>query len=67
MTTEVLVTLGVLLIVGAIFLKKARTRQVAVAAGIISLIVATVLDPDILVTFADKVSTVLDGHPPDEN
>jgi uncharacterized membrane protein HdeD (DUF308 family) len=65
MSTEVFVILGVVLIVAALFLKRPRTRQVAVAAGIISLVVATVLDPDILVTFADKVSTVLDGHAPE--
>ena len=65
MTTEVLVTLGVVLIVAAIFLKRARIRQAAVVAGCISLIVATVLNPDILVTFADEVSTLLDGKPPE--
>lgn len=65
MNSDVLVTLGAVLIVGAIFLKRARLRQAAVVAGIISLVVATVLNPDILVTFADKVSTVLDGAPPD--
>lgn len=65
MTTEVLVTLGVVLLIGAIFLKRTRSRQVAVVAGIISLVVATALNPDILVTFADKVSTMLDGAPPD--
>lgn len=66
MTTEVLVTLGVVLIVAAIFLKRARVRQAAVVAGCISLIVATALHPDILVTFADEVSTLLDGKPPED-
>jgi hypothetical protein len=53
------------LILAALFLKRARARQAAVVAGIICLGVATALNPDILVTFADKVSTVLDGQPPD--
>ena len=67
MLTEWLVGGGVVLIVAALFLKRARARQAAVIAGIVCLVVATVLNPDILETFADKVSTVLDGKPPDKD
>jgi len=31
----------------------------------ISIIAACVINPDIIFTFADKVSTILDGQPPD--
>lgn len=67
MPIEWLVGGGVVLIAAALFLKRARARQAAVIAGIICLVVATVLNPDILETFADKVSTVLDGKPPDKD
>jgi len=63
--TEALVGLGFILIIAGLLLKRARARQVALIGAAISLIVACVLNPDILVTFADKVSTILDGKPPD--
>jgi hypothetical protein len=63
--TEALVGLGVALILAGLLLKRARLRQAALIGAAISLIVACVLNPDILVTFADKVSTILDGQPPD--
>lgn len=62
---ETLVGLGVVLIVAGLLLKRARMRQAALIGAAISLIAACVLDPDILLTFADKVSTILDGQPPD--
>ena len=68
MGTEWLVGGGiVLIIVGALFLRQARARQAAVVAGIVCLVVATVLNPAILEAFADKVSMVLDGKPPDKD
>jgi urea transporter len=63
--TETLVGLGIILIIAGLLLKRARARQVALIGAVISLIVACVLNPDIIVTFADKVSTILDGQPPD--
>lgn len=63
--TEALVGLGLVLIVAGLLLKRARMRQAALIGAAISLIVACVLNPDIIVTFADKVSTILDGQPPD--
>lgn len=63
--TQALVGLGVILIIAGLLLKHARARQVALIGAAISFIVACVLNPDILVTFADKVSTILDGKPPD--
>jgi hypothetical protein len=67
MRIEWLVGGGVFLIISALFFKQARARQAAVIAGVICLVIATVLNPGILVTFADKVSTVLDGKPPDND
>jgi urea transporter len=63
--TQALVGLGVILIIAGLLLKRARARQAALIGAAISLIVACVLNPDILLTFADKVSTILDGKPPD--
>jgi urea transporter len=63
--TETLVGLGFVLIIAGLLLKRARARQVALIGAAISLIVACVLNPDIIVTFADRVSTILDGQPPD--
>jgi urea transporter len=63
--TETLVGLGVVLIAAGLLLKQARARQAALIGAAISLIVACVLNPDIIYTFADKVSTILDGQAPD--
>jgi urea transporter len=63
--TETLVGLGVVLIIAGLLLKRERMRQLALVGAAVSLIVACVINPDILVTFADKVSTILDGQPPD--
>jgi urea transporter len=63
--TDTLIGLGLVLIVAGLLLKRARARQVALIGAAVSLIVACVLNPDIIVTFADKVSTILDGEPPD--
>ena len=63
--TETLVGLGLVLIVAGLLLKSARMRQAALIGAVISIIAACVINPDIMVTFADKVSTILDGQPPD--
>jgi urea transporter len=63
--TQTLVGLGVVLIIAGLLMKRARARQVALIGAAVSLIAACVINPDILVTFADKVSTILDGKPPD--
>jgi hypothetical protein len=65
MIIQVLVALGVVLIIAAVLLRRPRARRFALIGGIISLVVATVLNPDILLAFADEVSTVLDGKPPE--
>jgi len=63
--TQTLVGLGVVLIIAGLLTKRERARQLALAGAAVSLIAACVINPDILVTFADKVSTILDGKPPD--
>jgi len=63
--TQTLVGLGVVLIIAGLLTKRERARQLALAGAAVSLIVACVINPDLLVTFADKVSTILDGKPPD--
>ena len=64
-STETLVGLGLALTVAGLLLKSARMRQAALIGAVISIIAACVINPDIMVTFADKVSTILDGKPPD--
>ena len=63
--TQTLVGLGVVLIIAGLLTKRERARQLALAGAAVSLIAACVINPDLLVTFADKVSTILDGKPPD--
>jgi len=63
--TETLVGLALVLGLACLFLKKARMRQAAMIGAAISIIAACVINPDIIFTFADKVSTILDGQPPD--
>ena len=63
--TQALVGLGILLIIAGLLLKRARFRQAALIGAAISFIGAIALNPDVLILFADKVSTILDGQPPD--
>ena len=63
--TETLIGLALVLIVAGLLLRRAHMRQAALVGAVISIIAACVISPDIIVTFADKVSTILDGQPPD--
>ncbi|MEP6730945.1 MAG: hypothetical protein ABJE10_09915 [bacterium] len=65
MLIETLVGAGVVLILAAVLLKRARMRRFALIGAVVSLIAAVVADPDILVSFADRVSIILDGEIPD--
>ena len=63
--TETLIGLGLALIVAGLLMKRERLRQVALIGAAISIIAACVISPEIMVTFADKVSIILDGKAPD--
>lgn len=63
--TQGLVGLGVILIMAGLLLKRARLRQAALIGAAISFIAVVALNPDLIYLFADKVSTILDGQPPD--
>ena len=65
MNVKTLFALGLILVLASLFLKQARARRVAVIAGVVSIVIAFALSPDLLLATADWITEVLDGKPPD--
>ena len=59
------VALGIGLIVASVLLRRGRAGRFALIGGVVSLFVALVLSPDLLLATADWISELLDGKPPD--
>ena len=60
-----LVAMGIVLILGSLFLKRGRLGRIALIAGVVSLVAAFALSPELLLATADWITKVLDGKPPD--
>ena len=65
MFIKLLVALGIGLIVAAVLTKRERFGRFALIGGVLSLVVAFVLSPDLLVGTANWISSVLDEKPPE--